>query len=1431
MSIIWNDFLLKLTLESGLMKKWMLCVVLLIGGLYPELYGQTINPGRSPDEKKIHSDLIVLKLKAPSATNGRMSVSSEERLDELREIVNFERAYQVFTNVPSSGARYATSSLENIYKLKFEEGTIIWKELSKLRHLDYIEYAEPFFRNELLLIPNDPEANPDAGGQDYLTVIRAYEGWQIEQSDSTMVVGIVDTGVNMNHEDLGNIAFNYKDPVNGVDDDGDGFIDNFHGWDIGNNDNDPTADDHPHGTHVTGIGSATANNFIGMAGVGFNSKYLPVNAWNSAYKSLMNEYEGIIYAANHGCKVINLSWGGAGNKSKYGQDVINYAVLEKNVVIVAAAGNTPKELDFYPASYDHVLSVGATDMQDNMASWATYSYFIDIMAPGQEIFSTKNDGTYEKSGGSSFAAPMVAGAAALVRSRFPAFSAQQIMEQLRVTSDDIYNVGSNMNYFGQMGRGRLNVQKALSDILTPSVRVSAFDYTGSHGDLVFPGDSVDLIMTFTNYLRNAENVTVTISNPSENVVWEVDQIHIDKLGEAQSYSNEDDPICFVVHPDVKPGERLLFRIDYIGNNYSDFQYIEIFVTPGYFNISDGNLTATISSDGDIGYDDLEFIHGDGISFGENHIATNTGLIISLDSAHTLDNVINDFEQVSRDQDFTSETSARLFDNSIATYDARSVFRPTDTTTSALDIKIEQKILAWDHTGDDGFLIFEYRIINTGDSALNGLNLGLFADWDLGAYQSNKAAWDTTDHFGYVLDKSSNNHFSGLALLTNQEHAYYSIDLESLNGNSSDISTVFGDREKHNFLSAQHPEASAGDMGAGNDVAHVIGARNMDLPPQKSAKVAIAMLASSSLNGLRSALGEAKLKYAEYLADPPLTETFFSCNGDSALVDPAGEIYEFYSDAEATLRIDSGYSFKTIPVFGEQIYYAVNLDSGYAGDTEKILVKPGNPTAGFEMNSDTLLINAGQSGNLGFENTSTLSHLWQWDFGNGYSSNVENPVAVYETPGLYRIKLIAANNYGCSDTTSNSLLVAIRLEPPSVEHQEICKGTSTVITADNTNQIEVFADAAQSTLIFAGSIFETGNLFSDTVFFVINAESRFRSEPTEVRISARHPQMGFDFDPDTTVLNEKYVLSIANTEGREDNISWYVDNQLLGNGKNVKYGYTMEPFEISQVKMDDHGCYDTLTKTVTPAYSEIPVLENVTLCKNSSYTIKPQNGRLFYFYDDPQLTNLLHKGNSFEIQHITADSEYFVTGADGLLESNSGSIMLKIDPVTAHIEATADTLNLMDENTVELRVNSAHAQNSYWLFRTGTFDTTSVINEVYESPGNYEYVLVARGNYNCYDTTSQTITVLNVTALDARKFSKFNIYPNPVTDWVTIEFDGAIEEATAFELVDVSGKRVRTFILDTSRSSCQINLGPFKDGIYFIKPVNNHIPSITKILKK
>lgn len=1392
---------------------------------------QTVIQSSGSQEKKIHADLIVIKLKTPNSSDGRVSFSHEIPLEKIRKLLDYAELHQVFKEKSFSNARSSSTGLHNIYKLKLRPETDIWSELPRLQQLDIIEYAEPYFQNEFLFIPNDPQANLTNGQQNYLTVIKAYEGWQIEQSDSSMVIGIVDSGVNMNHEDLGNIAFNYADPINGVDDDGDGYIDNFYGWDLANDDNDPTADGHPHGSVVTGLSSATTNNGIGMAGIGFKSTYLPVKIAETSSQKFTRGYEGIVYAADHGCKVINLSWGGAGNYSKYGQDIINYAVLEKDVVVVAAAGNTHAELDFYPASFDNVLSVGATDINDNLASWATYSHFIDIMAPGHNVYTTQNDGGYGTDIGTSLSSPLVAGAAALVRAHFPDFSAIQVMEQLRVTSDDIYSTGSNMDFFGQLGRGRLNVQHALSDILTPSIRISEFQYESNHGNLIFPDDTVLLNLRLTNYLRIAENVTVTISNPSANVSWEIDQIYIDHLDAFESYENTEHPISFIINSDVPPGERILFRIDFLGNNYKDFQYFEIITTPEYIDISDENLTATVSSDGDIGFDDADYQRGSGVLFQGQFIDSNTGIIISLDSNHVIDNVINNYDESSRDEDFVSETDIKLHDNSVADFDARSVFKPNDTIASKLNIKIEQKILTWENQTNDGFIIFEYRIINTGDSALNGLNAGLFADWDLGDYQENEASWDVSNNLGYVFDKSSNALYAGIALLTNQTASNYSIDNGSLNGNVADIDTLFEDKVKHEFLSSISPKIQAGTEGLGNDVAHIVGAKNINLEPNQSAKISFAMLGSTSLNGLKSALDLAKSNYTEYLNDPPLGEIFYACLGDSATIDPKGDIHEFYSDAKLTQKIGTGISYKTVPVLSNQVYYAINLDSGYAGDVMKIIVQPGNPTANFILPSDTLLIENGKSTPLRIDNSSLLSDQWLWDFGNGYTTIVENPTTNYNSAGLYSIKLIASNEFGCLDSANQNLFVGQRLERAIVEDQQICKGTRASISATNTDRIKIYREKELTTILFEGDEFISSAITSDTAFYIVNANGEFESVASEMHIVVKHPEMGFDYKIDTLNLDEKYVLNVYNTQEQSNAIQWLVNDNFQSNGVEFNFVYAQDPFDISQIKVDGEGCTDTLTIQISPEVSNSPVLEDIEICKYSGLIIQPKNGNIFYFYDNLNLSNPLHKGKSWILENISTPTEIFVTRVDGLLESNPASMQVTINPLRAIIETSADTIDLAREDQIKLSNLSLNSINSYWFLPSGDLESVTVLFERYDKPGAYEYTLVAAGNYGCSDTAYYTIHVVSITGLAEDEFEELSIYPNPTSDMLTINLGKIISCAYQFEILDISGKSVGSFLIKQGESHHQLNISELKNGIYFIKSLNASNQIIVKMLKQ
>ncbi|MCC6690352.1 MAG: S8 family serine peptidase, partial [Bacteroidia bacterium] len=189
------------------------------------------------------------------------------------------------------------TDLSLIYEYKYTTATPLQTALNKLAMLGIFDYAEPHVIPKLSYTVNDPSVNT----QYHIAKISAPQAWDISKGDTTVIIGITDTGTDPNHPDLKeNIKHNYNDPVDGVDNDGDGYIDNFSGWDVAMLDNDPTWQGSAHGVHVSGIAAASTDNSTGVAGVGFNCKFLPVKIADSG-GNLIASYTGIQYAASHGC--------------------------------------------------------------------------------------------------------------------------------------------------------------------------------------------------------------------------------------------------------------------------------------------------------------------------------------------------------------------------------------------------------------------------------------------------------------------------------------------------------------------------------------------------------------------------------------------------------------------------------------------------------------------------------------------------------------------------------------------------------------------------------------------------------------------------------------------------------------------------------------------------------------------------------------------------------------------------------------------------------------------------------------------------------------------------------------------------------------------------------------------------------------------------
>ncbi|GAA0349930.1 S8 family peptidase [Bacillus horti] len=268
-----------------------------------------------------------------------------------------------------------------------------------------------------------------------LKEIFAEQGWGLSSGSTQITIAYLDTGIDIDHEDL-------KDKID----------DGFNSFDKSTN----IVDEHGHGTHVAGIIGALTNNVTGIAGTAWENRVLPVKALNeNGEGSIFEIASGLIWATDHGAKVINLSLGDS-EHSDLLYDAIRYA-YERDVVLIAAAGNENVEEPMFPSAYDEVLAVSAVNEKLEKADFSNYGPHIDVAAPGENIPSTFIDDQYVFMSGTSMASPHVAGLAGLIRSFRPDLTNDEVMDVIRKTATDLGAPGHDPVF----GHGLINIEKAL----------------------------------------------------------------------------------------------------------------------------------------------------------------------------------------------------------------------------------------------------------------------------------------------------------------------------------------------------------------------------------------------------------------------------------------------------------------------------------------------------------------------------------------------------------------------------------------------------------------------------------------------------------------------------------------------------------------------------------------------------------------------------------------------------------------------------------------------------------------------------------------------------------------------------------------------------------------------------------------------------------
>ena len=424
------------------------------------------------------SDELIVAFKQPISTSHSNEIIPLDQINNAK-VLNILRQNAVSTvrKLALSVTGILPASLQNIIVINVPNSRIA-KVSETLLQLPEVVYVQPNYRRKIHYTQSDPLS----GSQWYLQSVQAVQAWSVTTGSPSVIVGIIDTGIDYHHQDLqANLWINSAEDLNqngvldssdlnGIDDDHNGYIDDVWGWDFTDApafpdngdyrdpDNDPMDEfgSNGHGTSVAGLIAALRNNNLGISGVAPTVKVMNLRAGNaSGFLEEDDVAEAIIYAVDNGCKIVNMSFGDVAY-SYLLRDAISYGV-SRGVLFVASAGNSATSTPNYPAAFTETISVSATDSSNSLAPFSNYGNTISVTAPGTHVLSTVIGNRYGRVSGTSFSAPIVSAVLALICSVNPSLPAEYVSGALFSAAEDLGFSGWDRFY----GHGLVNAYGAL----------------------------------------------------------------------------------------------------------------------------------------------------------------------------------------------------------------------------------------------------------------------------------------------------------------------------------------------------------------------------------------------------------------------------------------------------------------------------------------------------------------------------------------------------------------------------------------------------------------------------------------------------------------------------------------------------------------------------------------------------------------------------------------------------------------------------------------------------------------------------------------------------------------------------------------------------------------------------------------------------------
>ena len=574
--------------------------------------GRDENQPRNPrmDQMNYVPDEIIVKFKDETSisTARKIKAAGISKVDEVLqkyEITELERLFpqekkpaRMKVMRAPNGSELKVPALDKIYRVSVPKTEAplahpvnIHQIIEELQALPEVEYAEPNYIYTIdqmqpvgpeltaeevarmqsnrqaaksdAVVPNDP-LYPE---QWYIPAVKADLVWEQTTGDSTQVIAILDTGVDWTHPDLKNKIWRNPGEIegNGRDDDSNGFIDDYMGWDFINNDNNPM-DDNSHGTHVAGIAAAEANNGIGIAGVNWHAKIMPIKVFQSSgYGDAATITQGIIYATRKGATVINMSFGSYARSFTMENALLN---AYPECMLVAAAGNDGRDIEsrmplgrHYPAAIPYVLGVMSpeaifSNSDKNGPTFSTYDELnnYELNAPGTDIISTIPNGNYRVYQGTSMAAPLVSGALSLYRNlmSYDDESNEFMWVKLIQSTGQYLNIHKALTFNPDPEIWFLD--KMLVDTLGTADRDGRVD-AGEHIQLWFrarnTGGQVDSVYWKIQLAEFEDTTTCQIIKPTS---------YLGSISPYATRTSEDDPMELYISPNVAHDRDITFDL-------------------------------------------------------------------------------------------------------------------------------------------------------------------------------------------------------------------------------------------------------------------------------------------------------------------------------------------------------------------------------------------------------------------------------------------------------------------------------------------------------------------------------------------------------------------------------------------------------------------------------------------------------------------------------------------------------------------------------------------------------------------------------------------------------------------------------------------------------------------------------------------------------